>query len=78
MFGRGRLAFGGARECSCRSGRASGFLRAGSVAAPGRTRSGAPDAEVYAPPRTNHGSAHPLVLDVGKHSPARRFVVDGI
>ena len=54
------------------------FLRAGSMAAPGGTRSGATDAEVYASSRTNHGSAHPLVLDVGKYSPTRRVIVDGI
>ena len=46
-------------------GRASGLLRAGSVAAPGRTRSRTPDAEVYASPGTNHGSANLLVLNVG-------------
>ena len=34
------------------------------MAATGRARSEAHDAEIYAPPRTNHGSAHPLVLDV--------------
>ena len=66
------------RECSGRSGRASGFLRSGSVAAPGRTRSGAPDAEVYASLRTNHGSAHPLALDVGNHQSVRRVVVDDV
>ena len=34
--------FESVRSCS------SGLLRAGSVAAPGRNRSGAPDAELYA------------------------------
>ena len=45
------------------------------MAAPGRTQSGAPDAELYASPRTNHGSAHPLVLDVGGPLAACRVVV---
>ena len=66
------------QECSGRLGRLSGSPRAGSVAAEGRTRSGASDAEVYASPRTNHRRAHPLALDVGKHRPARRFVVDKV
>ena len=48
------------------------------MAAPGRTQSGAPDAELYASPRTNHGSAHPLVLDVGDHQSVRRVVVDDV
>ena len=59
-------------------GSASGSPRAGSVAAPGRSRSGVPDAKVYASPRTNHGSAHPLALDVGNHQPVHRVVADGV
>ena len=43
------------------------------MAAPGRTRSGAPDSELYASPRTN-----PLALDVENHRPVRRVVVDGV
>ena len=70
--------FGRVRECSGRFGRASGSPRARSVAAPGRTRSGAPDAEVYASPRTNRGSAHPLALDAGKHLSACWFVADDV
>ena len=58
------------QECSGRLGRLSGSPRAGSVAAEGRARSGAPDAEIYASPRTNHGSCHPMVLDVGDHHPS--------
>ena len=54
------------------------LLRKGSVAAPGRPGSGAPDAELYASPRTNHGNAHPLVLDVGKHRIVRRVVVSRV
>ena len=37
----------------------------GSIPAPGRVRSGAPDVEPYASPRTNHGSAFSLALDRG-------------
>ena len=50
-------------------------LRAGSVATPSITRSGAPDDEIYAPPETNHGSANPLELDVGNHWSVGRVVV---
>ena len=71
--------FGGARECSGRSGRASGFFRAGSVAAPGRTRSGAPDAEVYASPRGPiMGAPIHWYSTWGNTVGCRRFVVDGI
>ena len=54
------------------------LLQKVSVATPGRTRSGAPDTEFCTSPRTNHGNAHPLVLDVGKHRPVRRVVVDEV
>ena len=41
------------------------------MVAPGRTRSGAPDAEFYTSPRTNHGSAQPLDLSAMSSSRCR-------
>ena len=82
VVGQCSVVFVSVRECSGVLGSvwscSSRLLRAGSVAAPGTTRSGSPDDEVYASPRINHGSAHPLALDVGNHQSVRCVVVDEV